>query len=655
MSRLRFDEGAIAPTIDRWYSEGEPFQWAIETYRNSRQVGASEIHFTVEQQAAEAVGVLRRLILDNGPSMDPEEMVGYFGLLGRSSKSISGPHDAHGIGAKVSLLPWNPHGVVIVCKWDPEVPPAMIWMYRNGDHYELREWSVEDPETGRSVPMNVVEAYDGRDLEGEWCNWSALIPDDYGTGTAIVLLGDEPKAHTAFGDPERSEEDLRNNVRYLHQYLNRRVARVPDGVSVRVSILEDLSGRSAESAKSRTRLCSWPTGEDWGMYSVNVRGLLGILEWRDEQDRVEDHGTVALDDDVEVDWWLLAPSPEKARGRTVLGDDIGEAKFLFVLYPSDLDDAEAYVQRAVSEARFWGINNRQVARRVVLVVRPPLYDSKTKIGVQPESARAGLRWGLHGDLPLSDWGYQFQEELPKPIQKVIMEAMAEAGDGLSQDRKDRMKRLAERFGSAWRSIRYAITTDKPTESAGSATSGIQFHAPTDWTRKTKGKGGGGSGGTRGSSEESSHGGAGAPNATKRSSGVGLPEPLWQPVDQFSADPQWAAYYDDPTHIIYLNRDHPLFVAERRRWLDQYSRNEAQDEIVEDTVREVYEDLIVAHVAHARHFRGAEVGDGSKIGSDHWREMTSPAALTMAVMGLFPAESDIKTRLGGRIGRQKAAS
>ena len=64
--------------------------------------------------------------------MTAEELKTYFGSLGESGKTLGGVHDNFGIGAKVSSLPWNPDGVVVLSYKDNK--GAMITMRSTCDY-----------------------------------------------------------------------------------------------------------------------------------------------------------------------------------------------------------------------------------------------------------------------------------------------------------------------------------------------------------------------------------------------------------------------------------------------------------------------------------------------------------------------------------------
>ena len=99
--------------VDRIYAETGRFQWAREAALNSIEARATRIHFGLDWNGVQATGTYRRFIADNGSGMTSDQLVEFFLSLGGSSKHVGGAHENYGIGAKVSLLPWNTAGLLV--------------------------------------------------------------------------------------------------------------------------------------------------------------------------------------------------------------------------------------------------------------------------------------------------------------------------------------------------------------------------------------------------------------------------------------------------------------------------------------------------------------------------------------------------------------
>ena len=214
---------ATAHLIRQAYEAGGPYQWAREAWRNSQESGASRIDFDVERQAAENLGVLRRVIIDNGAGMEPEDMRVFLTTFGGGGKPI-GVDSNFGQGFKSSVLPWNPYGVVVISYTPSHPDGSMLWIERlNSGNYALKEWPMTD-DYGDAALLDVVVPFN--DVT-HGCDWSKIRPSWLTTGTIMVLLGNAPDAHTADGDPDPARGET---TKGLIKYLNGRLFDVPEQV-----------------------------------------------------------------------------------------------------------------------------------------------------------------------------------------------------------------------------------------------------------------------------------------------------------------------------------------------------------------------------------------------------------------------------------------
>src|SRR5690242_5102812 len=119
----------VSRIMDLLYGETAPLQYVRELWKNAEEAGATKVRYGFEWQGIEATGIYRRYIADNGIGMDADELVEFFSKFGESGKTIGTRHDNFGVGAKLTLIPWNSAGVVIVSrpKADPD-DANMIWI-----------------------------------------------------------------------------------------------------------------------------------------------------------------------------------------------------------------------------------------------------------------------------------------------------------------------------------------------------------------------------------------------------------------------------------------------------------------------------------------------------------------------------------------------
>ena len=110
---------------------------------NAIEAGATRLEFTVEWQGVEKHGVYRRLIADNGSGMDKDQLQEFFNTFGGGGKPIGSEHENFGIGAKVTLLPWNHLGVVVISWQDGEANMIRIRRDESGE-YGLHVYDAEN-------------------------------------------------------------------------------------------------------------------------------------------------------------------------------------------------------------------------------------------------------------------------------------------------------------------------------------------------------------------------------------------------------------------------------------------------------------------------------------------------------------------------------
>jgi hypothetical protein len=630
--KMHVPDDAVRHFIDRGYREGAPFQWARELYRNSQEAGATRIEFGIEKQAAANLGVFRRVELDDGHGMDDEHIVTFYKMLGVGSKPIGGPHENFAIGAKVSLLPWNAHGVVVISRRDGV--DSMIWARRDkeGD-YGLREWEIEDDDGGLTLSP-VVEPYDDPD---HGCDWREILPDWVGEhGTAVVLLGNSADQHTVDGDPRYPEEA---QARGLDKYLSARLWTIDDNVTLTVIAKEDLTERPKGRRESRDAVLGKRGDSLVGGHPRRVLGLEALLTGD-----VTETGSVPVDEYGTLVYYAL-----RSEDAPSISDRLPTTQsFTAFEYDGELYEHETHTARF----RMFGVAHESVRKRLWLIIKPPQYDPATGTGVYPNQARSKLIWRGNG-LPVSEWAHTFAKNMPLAIQAALNVAYAsDASDSSTiEDDKERRERLGARFGNRWRAVRYVINRLTGTLRVDRTDGQLprRPRKPSDKKKKhgTSGKGGSGTGGpaTLGTPNPD-----GSEVAAERRVAVDLPRPKWMPASAFG-DESWSAARWMPDEgdsgVVQLNQDHPLFVSEFQQWQSTRANHLADE--VRRVVMSVYGDLAVAHVAHVRNFTGARVQE-AVISADHVDDMLSPSALTCGLSGLLGAEAMIQTRLGGRFGR-----
>jgi len=622
--------------IERTYRESGSFQWVRETYINAVQANATRIEFGVEWQAVENRGVYRRTIADDGIGMNEDEIVGFFNTFGGGGKPIGGAHENFGVGAKTSLFPWNKHGLVVV-SWKDGVP-TMIWARqdRTTGEYGLRVFRAVDAETDEVSLEHVIEPFDDAD---SGCDWSQVKPDwikDH--GTVIILLGDDPSQHTVLGDSNRNESDLKG----ISSYLNRRIWEVDPALEVYVEELRVHERGEWPRSEEEAHGSQAVVGPDRRTNRRRVQGAKHYIVYTRPGSRgaLESHGDVGLPDGTTAHWYLWKGERPQIQGYAATGG------YIAALYENELYDVTAHS----STYRSFGITEAEVRRNLWIIMEPPLLNAEGH-GVYPRTDRNTLliKGGptAGAALPLADWGAFFNDEMPAPILEAIRASRGGA-EGSITDESWR-DRLAERFGSLWRLMRLRAKPGAPL-SVDPTHRGSQAAAqPVVRKPRTRSSIGGGTGGRAGTMTIGTLPGT-IPASRTRVAG-GIPTYKISRAADMGEEAAMIAVWmknhpDHPEGAVLLNGDHPMLEAEVHRWQSMYADHLTEQ--VKNEVLAVYGEIAVAKIAHSEHLQGLLTAHQIE------KELRSPAALTMSLLGLMAEEAVISTRIGGKFGKRKTA-
>lgn len=602
--------------VNRMFEAAGPHQWVREVLRNSTEAGASRVEFGLEWQAVEKFGKYRRTISDDGAGMSPVELLEFFSTLGAGSKAIGGVHENFGVGAKISLLPWNPEGVVVV-SYKGGVG-SMIWIVLDPETSEYELVEFDNPNEGIKVVVSpsVVEGVD----------WSRIAPDwAREHGTTIVLLGDADHPHTAAGHPRAGGTDIKGISRYLN-------TRFWDLSPTVVKVTELRSDKSEKWPRSRA-----DTSDD---RRVNTRTILGARHHVGPEAETK-HGTVVVDEGrVRCHWWLYT-GPRKS-----VHTYAQEGGYTALRYNGEL----YHLTSGKPQFRWFGIVEADVQRSLTIVVEPPHWaGSGHGWGVYPEQSRNRLLFagdGTRGDEPpMARWGAEFAAAMPKAIKDALVAARA-GGEAGEVDQAYR-QRLQDRFGSRW--ARPAGAGKGRGSHAGSGEIELQpapveadrnpVESPTgprepgEPSRKRKPVG----------HPDTPQG----PAAGKRPAAVDVPRYRFAVAADFEQPWHLASWLPNAAEgpTVLVNTESPILqeVVEYQQGL--YA--DAYAETVAEEVRKAFGEIAACRVAHSQVLAAkvpAEVLD-----ADYRNEK----ALTISLMGLLAEESVVTQRLAHRLKRKEA--
>lgn len=606
--------------VNRMFEACGNYQWAREFLKNSLEATATKIEFGIEWQAVERLGTYRRTVIDNGLGMDREELLRFFSTLGEGAKKIGGIHDNFGVGAKIASLPWNPEGVVVISY--KEGRGSMIWIMLDPDSrdYELVEFVVEG-ERSCVIDPSIVDD-DGID-------WAAVRPDWItDKGTIVVLLGSEEYPDTVLGNPQAGEKEIKG----LSVYLN---SRFWDLTSVDVKVVELRSEKKSQ----------WPQGPNDKDNSrrPNNRQIMGarhyLTDVSGQKGKFSENGIVTVDEHrVMAEWYLWEGE------RPHIDSYAKKGGYIAVRYNGEL----FHLTSNKVQFRWFGVIESKVQQNLTIILEPEHYESSNgRWGIHPDQSRNRLIFTGNGErgveLPLSDWGFEFAENIPLPVLAAIHAARGDLSGSI--DDEDYRKRLQDKFGNRW-TMKMLVRASKGNRNKQPADPTLEdVDVPddpkphTEHQRRRRSK-------TIKVVRKRMTVGEGD-EAVEREVAVDVPRYRLTHSEEFEKPwhiALWAPHDPDgPTVLINVDSSilQEVVAHHQVHYPDVYS------EEVANVVRQVFGEVAACKVAHSQKL-AKDVPE-----EELDRDYRSEQALTVGLMGLIAEESLIAQRLG-KLGRKKLA-
>lgn len=641
MSVVPLVMGASGPIIDRNKRDiRTPGQWLRELKENAEEAGARNIHFGIEWQGVENIGVYRRIAADDGCGMSERELDEFMRTYGGGGKPIGAEHENFGIGAKVTLLPWNREGLVVISYKEGVASMIRLAYDDDANEYGAFVWITEneygDPEQSVVVSPEEFGIPDWGivDFGAIWKQlpfWQArTAPPE--NGTIVLLVGNTPLEDTILGDPDRPEERA---VHFPAAYLNTRIWDVSDDMTMTVDVPV-----SPEKTK-------WPRREPdsidlIGQSGVTRRPIQGAHHYIHNvggkvvaSSEMEGEEPVDLGHRVEAHWYLREvdgrPNPYGPRDGMVA-----------VLYDNELYD----ISHEQWRFRQFGIPWKEVQRDTYVIVEPPASDGQERHGVYPLGGRDALNLYGGKPLPFGEWGIEFAQHLPPAIQQRLQEVRP--SEEIDRSWKDR---FAERYLQRWRQLRFRLHPG-----------GEQRTTPAHRAPLVDQDGGKEPGETlRPKRPRNVQSKLQQDRTTADRPARGRPA---RQVEMASAIPDWipakAEDMDEPYYVaafdatrentdgsrgaVLLNVEHDAVV----QFVEEFQANyppQVSDR-VEEECWSVLGQSLVAKVVHAQslsaHVPREEVE----------QKFLSPMALTTAALGMVFESEGLRTRIGGALGVKK---
>ena len=392
----------------RAYREMNSNQYVREIYQNSVEAGAGQVRLTLDFQALDELGVERGVMIDNGPGIDHRIIAEKLNKMNSSGRDTGGVHQNFGIGLKISALPRNQYGLVVICRTEERPKGFMIWLHFDEGAVGLRhlvshenvqdllEGSISELTYNTVVDFEEVEKYyssytvDGVDYMSWWNRQAKSQKTKYMTGTAIIFLGNDIK------------EDTANSLLFEgRDFLKSRYLEYSAGVFT--------------SLKDKSRIKGW--------VSVAINNSIDSLRENSKE----------LNSVTFKGWTVRTFIKNESASQTAKKGErtpLIVSKFVeAIVYKDELygEFVKVHPSRLKVKRDSWGIWYKKAGDLVTLLVSPPEYNLKTDQGVYPDQSRTNLLW-KEGEgssptvnLPLNEVKEYYRENMPKELKEMLMD------------------------------------------------------------------------------------------------------------------------------------------------------------------------------------------------------------------------------------------
>lgn len=576
-------------------------QNAIESVRKTSNK-KGEIHWDVAwahkaltTNPANPGGFIKLAVIDDGVGMTGEEMVEYINKLSSSMHEQS-RHGNFGVGAKISALPRNHEGLVYL-SWKDGVG-YIIHLWRDPENNEYGLKRMKHPDGREEYWGYMPEEMKPFDTK----TGKPIIKDH---GTMVILLGNGESENTM-----AAPEGAAMPSRWILRYLNTRYFRFPEGVTVK-------------------------TREGWQKDLKDghnfLREVTGQKPWLDQN--AQHKGVVDLSS-ARAHWWILKENIDDDSGHYAGGGHIA-AIYQDELY--ELVTARAGIARLQGFGVIFGHN------RVILYLEPTAANG---ISVAANIARTHLL--CNGEqLPWSDWAAEFRDKIPEPISDLMEEIGAKS---IPSDHRaairERLKRLRELF--RFSRYRPAQNGQQNIDDNSLAIGGT----PKQQESRESGSGnvGGGRGGRAGDVYALFLATRGGVPAEEINSPV-EPERKWLTVadgTRTNGDLEdRAARFLPDQNLLLINGDFRVFTDMTERWAKKYLQVAGARPVIDQVVREWFEQQLVETVMGAMALR-----QSGQWTLDELKRLWDEESLTAAVLPRYHLDFAISRALGNKLGTLK---
>ena len=582
--------------LERMAKDCGELQFLRELTQNSIQAilrtpeKKGEIVWDVDWTTFDLTGVHKLSVTDNGDGMTGEDMIRHINHLS-SSGGVQAHNANYGVGAKIAAATRNPGGLVYLS-------------WRGGVGSMIHFW--KDPQTGDYGLMQM------RRPDDTWGHWghveNAVRPELIDShGTKVVLYGSANDSNTM-----ASPDGAASPTKWIRKHLNTRYFRFPEGITV----------------KAR---------EGWEYdRSDKDRNVLRTITG--QQKYLEEHasarGTVDLTN-AKAHWWILK-SEDSLLGNSGFIASTGHVAALWNDELYEMSSGRANTAALQNFGVIFGYS------QVVIYVEPV---ESAGVEIITNTARTNLILNSR-PLPWADWQEEFREAMPEEIVQHMEAAAASSKESDHKESiKERLKQIEELFKlSRYRPLRggqLLVSGDTQASGGGTRTSGGKEFAAS------------GAGVQQPGSTPSIYSlfltDSGVPGGTAKPDL--FPQVRWVSVTDGTRTQgdmeDRAAKYLERDNMLQINADFRVFTDMTKRWSEHFKSVAGAQLVVQEVVREWFEQSLVEAVLSSNTLRNAQ----------HWsiesvRAMLSEEGLTAVVLPRWHIEQSIKRALGSKFGALK---
>lgn len=585
--------------LDRLGRDCSPLQYLRELTQNSIEAilrtksKKGEIHWDVDWNRfdLEGDGIYKLTIIDNGDGMTGPEMVRYINQLSSSfgEQSFQGNY---GIGAKISAATRNHLGLIYLSWKDREGSMIHLWRDPETGEYGLRQFEHPDGDFHYWLPLE-----------------DSVKPKAIGTsGTMVILLG-----NNAEDDTVQPPVEAASPSRWIAKYLNTRYFQFPEGFSVRARE----GWVHPRSDKDRNLL----------------RTLTGQKPYLDEHGMSS--GNVPLTD-ATAHWWILKDESALSQNSGFVNSN----GHVGALYNDELYEVQTS-RSGVARLQQFGVIFGY--KQVVIYIEP---EDRTDIELTTNTARTHILIN-NEPLPWVDWANEFREQMPEPIRNHIESVAAGAKSrDHTQAIRDRLKQISELFNlSRYRPTplgEYLVSDDM--RRGGKPPSVRQTRSSRTGSSSKSGRGG------RAGDVYAIFAAEKGEPASKVDADP-YPTTIWISVTNGTRENGFledrAAKYLGDQNLLQINSDFRVFADMISRYRKLYKSAAGADEVIEETVREWFEQTLIEAVLGVQSLEGAREWSVEEI-----ERALSEDSLSAVVMPRYHIDVSIKRTLGAKLGSLK---